>query len=288
MASVPIRIVLERMPAKLVNFAHACDSGERAPDRFEPIRNEVAAARADLCLEALGRESRAPADGPGVIHEPGHLHPSPSPHSNTVFFLFPTAACPMKALLKSLIVKPIAKAWEARRVMRQTDLKGELERMHTASFGWALLCCNHRREEAEEVLQTTYLKVLEEKAIFGGESSLRTWLFGVIRRTAAEQRRRRWLRLQIFDRWHAGLPVPSHAPDPEQMASMSETSLALLQALAVLSVRQREVLHLVFYQDLTIGEAAEVLNLNLGTARTHFERGKRQLRKMLDPSEVRP
>jgi RNA polymerase sigma-70 factor (ECF subfamily) len=72
------------------------------------------------------------------------------------------------------------------------------------------------------------------------------------------------------------------------MASMSENSLALLQALAVLSVRQREVLHLVFYQDLTIGEAAEVLNLNLGTARTHFERGKRQLRKMLDPSEVRP
>jgi len=146
--------------------------------------------------------------------------------------------------------------------MKQTDLQDELERMHTASFGWALLCCNHRREEAEEVLQTTYLKVLEGKATFGGESSLRTWLFGVIRRTASEQRRQRWLRLQIFDRWQTALPVSMHAPD------------------------QRQVLHLVFYQDLTIEEAAQILNLNLGTARTHFERGKRQLRKMLNPSGV--
>jgi RNA polymerase sigma-70 factor (ECF subfamily) len=172
--------------------------------------------------------------------------------------------------------------------MNKTDLPGELERMHTASFGWALLCCNHRRDEAEEVLQTTYLKVLEERAIFGGGSSLRTWLFGVIRRTAAEQRRRRWLRIQIFDRWQAGLPVPSHVPDPEHMASTAETSRALLEALAVLSARQREVLHLVFYQDLTIEEAALVLNLSLGTARTHFERGKRQLRKLLEPHGVRP
>ena len=172
--------------------------------------------------------------------------------------------------------------------MKQTDLQGELERMHTASFGWALLCCNHHREEAEEVLQTTYLKVLEGNAMFGGESSLRTWLFSVIRRTAAEQRRRRWLRVQIFDQWQACLPVPSHAPDPEHMASASENSRALLQALTVLSARQREVLHLVFYQDLTIGEAAQVLNLNLGTARTHFDRGKRHLRKILDSSGVQP
>jgi len=168
--------------------------------------------------------------------------------------------------------------------MNQIGLQDELERMHTASFGWALLCCNHRRDEAEEVLQTTYLKILEGRAMFGGESSLRTWLFGVIRRTAAEQRRRRWMRLQIFDRWQAGLPVPPHAPDPEHLASASENSRNLLQALAVLSARQRQVLHLVFYQDLTVEEAAQVLSLNLGTARTHFERGKRQLRKMLAQS----
>jgi RNA polymerase sigma-70 factor (ECF subfamily) len=165
--------------------------------------------------------------------------------------------------------------------MKETDLQGELERMHPVSFGWALSCCDHRRDEAEEVLQTAYLKVMQGTAKFDGESSLRTWFFAVVRRTAEEQRRRRWLRRQLFDRWVAGDPAPRSAPDPEVAASQSEGSRALLQALASLSARQREVLHLVFYQDLTVEEASMVLKISVGTARTHFDRGKQQLRKIL-------
>ncbi len=45
--------------------------------------------------------------------------------------------------------------------------------------------------------------------------------------------------------------------------------------------RQREVLHLVFYGELSIREASEVMNVSLGTARTHYERGKAGLRKRL-------
>jgi RNA polymerase sigma-70 factor (ECF subfamily) len=165
--------------------------------------------------------------------------------------------------------------------MEKSDFRSELERMHTASFGWALCCCNHRREEAEEVLQTAYLKAFEGTASFDGRSSLRTWFFAVIRRTSLEQQRRQWLRRALFDTWLAGQQSPLSASDPEFLASESESSRALLRALAGLSPRQREMLHLVFYQDLTIEEASGILNLNLGTARTHFDRGKRQLRKIL-------
>jgi RNA polymerase sigma-70 factor (ECF subfamily) len=45
------------------------------------------------------------------------------------------------------------------------------------------------------------------------------------------------------------------------------------------------VLHLVFYQDLTVEEASRILNISLGTARTHFARGKDQLRKLLAKQE---
>jgi RNA polymerase sigma factor (sigma-70 family) len=172
--------------------------------------------------------------------------------------------------------------------MKRTDFQGELGRLHSASFGWALWCCDHRWEEAEEVLQTAYLKVMDGSASFDGNSSLQTWFFGVIRRTAWEQRRRRWLRDQILGRWLTREPAPAPEPDPERAASGSESSRALLQALCGLPRRQREVLHLVFYQDLTVEEASRVLKLSVGTARTHFERGKAQLRRQLAPPEKKP
>jgi len=160
--------------------------------------------------------------------------------------------------------------------------------MHPASFAWALWCCGRRREEAEEVLQSAYLKVFEGTARFRGDSSPRTWFFGVIRRTAAEQRRRRWLRQQLLERWFVAPSEASSAPDPETAAASSESGRALLQALGGLSTRQREVLHLVFYQEMTIEESARILKISLGTARTHFARGKRQLRLALAASDFVP
>src|ERR671929_1875252 len=74
------------------------------------------------------------------------------------------------------------------------ELKSELEKLHSASFGWALSCCRRDHAAAEEVLQTVYLKILEGKALYRGESSLKTWLFAVIRKTAATEYRRKLLR----------------------------------------------------------------------------------------------
>jgi RNA polymerase sigma-70 factor (ECF subfamily) len=60
-----------------------------------------------------------------------------------------------------------------------------------------------------------------------------------------------------------------------------ENSRELIAALNKLSARQRDVLHLVFYQDLTIAAAAEVLGVSVGSARIHYERGKARLRQIL-------
>jgi RNA polymerase sigma-70 factor (ECF subfamily) len=165
--------------------------------------------------------------------------------------------------------------------MKEDDLRVELERLHPASFGWALRCCRRRRDEAEEVLQMAYLKLLDGTAKFNGKSSLKTWLFAVIRRTASEQRRRQWLRTLALVRWFAARPAPAPAKDPETIAVESEATRRLLDAVLVLPRRQRDLLHLVFYQDLTIEEASRVLGISIGTARTHFDRGKKALRRGL-------
>jgi RNA polymerase sigma-70 factor, ECF subfamily len=162
-----------------------------------------------------------------------------------------------------------------------------LEELHPAGFGWALQCCGWDREEAEEVLQTTYVKILDGRARFDGRSSAKTWLFAVIRRTAAERRRTRWTRRLLTLRWRDGHPGPAPLATPEALAGDAEAARDLRAALAQLPVRQREVLHLVFYQDLSVEEAARVLGISVGSARTHYHRGKAGLRARLG-EEARP
>src|SRR5262245_22769627 len=78
--------------------------------------------------------------------------------------------------------------------MDRAELFSELQKLHPASFGWALSCCHQSQAEAEEVLQIVYLKILEGKAIYREESKLQTWLFAVIRNTAISERRKALLR----------------------------------------------------------------------------------------------
>jgi RNA polymerase sigma-70 factor (ECF subfamily) len=160
------------------------------------------------------------------------------------------------------------------------DLDGELLQHNQAAFGWALACCRWDRSAAEDVLQTAYLKVLDGRARFAGQSEFRAFLFGIIRRTAMEERRRRMLRAALT------LGFASEAAhDNGDTIVRDEESHRLLTALDRLSARQREVLHLVFYQDLTIAAAAEVLGISLGSARVHYERGKARLRELLGEND---
>ena len=168
-----------------------------------------------------------------------------------------------------------------RNPMTGEPLEPRLEALHPASYGWALGCCRWDREEAEEVLQTTYLKILDGRARFDGRSSFKTWLFAVIRRTAAERRRGRWLRSLAALRWLDGRPSPAPVSTPESRFDAGETSHVLRAALRTLPARQREVLHLVFYQELTVEEAARVLGISVGSARTHYHSGKNALHERL-------
>jgi RNA polymerase sigma-70 factor (ECF subfamily) len=167
------------------------------------------------------------------------------------------------------------------------ELEVRLERLHEDSFGWALSCCGWNEADAEDVLQTTYLKVVSGRARYAGRSAFKTWLFGVIRLTAREHRRRAKSLRERAERLHVELAAAgegsARADDPAIRAELRQTVLA---ALGTLPERQREVLHLVFYQDLTVREAAEVMEVSLGTARVHYDRGKKQLRALLSAKEL--
>ena len=163
------------------------------------------------------------------------------------------------------------------------EVEGRLAGLHAASYAWACSCCGWNEADAEDVLQKTYVKVLSGRARFDGRSVFRTWLFGVIRLTALEEARRRRSHRQRAEL--LALEVPAAGTEierPDERIERIERARRLRAALMELPERQREVLDLVFYQDMTIKEAAAVMDVSIGSARVHYDRGKKRLRKLLD------
>jgi RNA polymerase sigma-70 factor (ECF subfamily) len=161
------------------------------------------------------------------------------------------------------------------------ELKSRLECHHQESYGWARFCCRGDADEADNVLQTVYLKILEQRAVFDGRAAFRTWLFGVIRVTVAETRRRRILQRLHLVRYHELQPRRIPHASAEDALYRTQVESGLRQALAKLPRRQAEVLQLVLYHDLSLSEAAETMGVSVGSARTHYERGKKRLRTLL-------
>ena len=165
--------------------------------------------------------------------------------------------------------------------MDQASLRAELQTLHRESFGWAMSCCRRDAFMAEEVLQRTYLKVLARKAVYRGSGSFRTWLFAVIRRTAQDERRRRWLGQLRFLKY-AGLTQNRLLREERIEPGTDGGGLELVEMLAGLSDRQVQILQLVFYHEMSLSEAADAMGVSIGSARTHYDRAKKAIRAQLD------
>ncbi|GMR21073.1 MAG: RNA polymerase sigma factor [Gammaproteobacteria bacterium] len=170
---------------------------------------------------------------------------------------------------------------------QQTEaMRVQLAEQHQAAFGWALGCCNGDAAQAEEVLQCSYLKILEGKACFGGRSSFKTWLFGVIRRTALEYRRRRFLQHLRFVYRSDEAQTDRSDEDVADQVQRQQLQHRFREGLTALPRRQREVMQLVLAHELTLQEASVVMGISVGSVRQHYQRGKQRLRAILGESET--
>jgi RNA polymerase sigma-70 factor, ECF subfamily len=170
--------------------------------------------------------------------------------------------------------------------MDNADLRSQLEKLHPESYGWALSCCRRDPADAEGILQDVYLKILEGRARYDARSSLKTWLFSVIRRTAAEHRRASLLRRLRLGNDPPAIEPSAIVESADESVYRSELQMLFTRALRALPSRQREVMQLVFYHELSLQEASGVMGVSIGSARTHYDRGKKQLRKLMVESGV--
>ena len=160
-----------------------------------------------------------------------------------------------------------------------------LAALHEAGFAWALSLTAYDDQAAEDVMQQTYVALLEGSARYDERSSLKTWLFAVIRNCARQHIRRQRQERSGLARLARSLP----ADDPGTAANVPQDapSSVVRQAIRGLPARQREVLELVIDAEFTLEQAARVLGISTGSARTHYHRAKQALRRQLEEDHER-
>ena len=152
-------------------------------------------------------------------------------------------------------------------------------------YRFAVRLCRDR-DTAEDITQETFLAVWRNIASFEGRSKFSTWVFGIAYRQYLAARRtedRSPDTVPLEDRHEA-----DHAHDPGIALAEADRRDRLRRAVYALPDPYREVVCLVHLEELTCREAAEVLEVPIGTVKSRMSCALRLLRERLRGSEVLP
>ena len=163
-------------------------------------------------------------------------------------------------------------------------------------------------EEAEDVLQETYVRAWRSYARFEGRSSLRVWLYRIATNsclTALQRRDRRMLPSGLAapsddpdgeagaaerdSRWLEPMPDALVTPDSEDpsaiAAARASLRLALIASLQHLPARQRAVLMLRDVLDLPAAEVAAIVGMSIPAVKSALQRARARLEQVAPKAE---
>jgi RNA polymerase sigma-70 factor (ECF subfamily) len=143
-----------------------------------------------------------------------------------------------------------------------------------------------RREEVDDLVQETWVRVLERGRSYDGRSRFEPWLFTVARNLAIDHmRRRKTSSLDLDDDGEqdsAPRSPASNDPSPFVLAARTEDAQRLAQSMQALDSIYREVLVLRFQEDLSLQEIATVVGAPVSTVASRVYRGLQTLRALMD------
>lgn len=137
-------------------------------------------------------------------------------------------------------------------------------------------------DDAEDIVQETYLKALRGFPSFRPNTNFRAWMFRILKNTFLSSRskleRRMTVALELED-GGAELAVESETPDSILMKRWDSESVK--HAIEVLPAHSREVLLLCEVEEMSYQEIAEVLSIPIGTVMSRLARARKAIRASL-------
>jgi RNA polymerase sigma-70 factor (ECF subfamily) len=146
----------------------------------------------------------------------------------------------------------------------------------------------HDADEAQDLAQEAFVRAWQGLSGFRGEAKFTTWLYRIV--TNLCYNRLAGLRRQLLDtsldedeNGPAALMLPANE-EPVAVVEAAEGRAFLHRQVAALPAKYRLVITLFYLQEFSYEEIAQVLNLPLGTVKTHLFRARERLKRQLQVS----
>jgi RNA polymerase sigma-70 factor (ECF subfamily) len=147
-----------------------------------------------------------------------------------------------------------------------------------------LVYLTSQREQAEDLVQETWMRVLERAGQYNGRSRFEPWLFSIARNLAIDHLRRRHNLAEDADAVLEIIAAPE-VQSPFAAAARTEDATRISGALNGLEPIYREALLLRFQEDLSLEEIAQVTRAPVATISSRIQRGLSRMRAQFSQGE---
>lgn len=163
------------------------------------------------------------------------------------------------------------------------DLTHLVESHHSRLLGFLYRMTGGDRGLAEDLTQETFMRVIRGIDKYQYPRSFKTWLYAIATNLARDHFKsadtRHALNLSDDD---LGMIHDTATLRPEENVLAADEARQVVAALQALPDHQREVVVLRYYQELSLAEIAEILNIPVGTVKSRLSLGLQRLRTVLE------
>lgn len=161
---------------------------------------------------------------------------------------------------------------------------GELiERYETKVYSLALKMLRNP-EDAEDVLQDTFLRAYRGLKSFKGHSTFSTWIYRITANSALMKLRKKQLptvSIEDADERETPINIADWAPGPVEQLLNQETQEAMADAIEALPAEFRQVFVLRDVEGLSNADVAEILDLSVAAVKSRLHRARLKIRNHL-------
>lgn len=133
---------------------------------------------------------------------------------------------------------------------------------------------------AEDIFQDVFVKVNQKLSTFEGNSSIKTWIIRITINTCKDYLKSAWNRkvVPMMEYQEDAIVSDADYDDVEKQ----DTNELIKRTVLGLPAKYRDVVLCVYFQDMSVAEAAQTLNIAEGTAKSRLSRARQRLKSLLE------